>query len=317
LDFHLYFHDDLDGIATGAVFLKFLRTRGDQFTSYTPLEYGPALDKIWREYAFKSPSVLVDFRYHPSADWWVDHHGTAFFYDEWKASYHDDAQHYYDPKGQSGCGTMIMFLKKQHGYDVPDYHHELARRVDAIDSASFESVEEAISTTLPHMQLSLIIEGFVQKDRASEYQAFRQAMIGALADTPLADIVREPQYREYLEKAAHNVSTEIEHIKADAQLRERAIYIDHSNRGMPYNRFIPFSLFPKQLYVMTVIKQEGVYKVTFSVNPWRKAESKLVLGEIAREYGGGGHPGIGALRVSSREEALKIAEEVLRRLNEF
>ena len=70
-NFHLYYHDDLDGTSSGAVFLDFFKKRGDDLVSFTPLEYNAHLDANpggWEHHDFQQPFVLVDFHYHPKAD---------------------------------------------------------------------------------------------------------------------------------------------------------------------------------------------------------------------------------------------------------
>ena len=60
MKYHIYFHDDLDGVASSAVMLSFLSERGDTIVSYNPLNYFPDFKRKWPVYKFKKPFILVD-----------------------------------------------------------------------------------------------------------------------------------------------------------------------------------------------------------------------------------------------------------------
>ena len=67
---------------------------------------------------------------------------------------------------------------------------------------------------------------------------------------------------------------------------------------------------------MQILDKGGEYKVGIGSNKWSKETPRRDLGEIAKSYGGGGHKGVGALFVKTREEAMRIADEIISKLND-
>lgn len=39
MNYHLYFHDDFDGMSSSAILLDFFRTRGDDIASFNPINF--------------------------------------------------------------------------------------------------------------------------------------------------------------------------------------------------------------------------------------------------------------------------------------
>jgi len=142
--YHLYFHNDFDGMASGAVMLNFLRSRGDDIVSYNPIDYFPDVNRKWPEYKFKKPFILVDFRYHPAADWWFDHHLTSFFKKKWQNSFKVDRTHVFNPKIKSVCELVVRHLSKIFKYSPPRYIEYLVKWTSIIDSASYKSPKELV-----------------------------------------------------------------------------------------------------------------------------------------------------------------------------
>src|SRR5690349_15656743 len=83
----LYFHYPcFDGLVSGALAWEFLeKERGWNITRLVPVDY--TLRKGWLASKPKAPFAVVDFLYHPRADFWADHHQTAMLNRAAKASY--------------------------------------------------------------------------------------------------------------------------------------------------------------------------------------------------------------------------------------
>lgn len=61
-------------------------------------------------------------------------------------------------------------------------------------------------------------------------------------------------------------------------------------------------------------KDNKIFKLSVGKNPWR-ARGRVHIGKILSKYGGGGHDGAGGLEKKTKEEILKIADEVVEYLN--
>src|SRR3990167_62168 len=83
--FHLFFHQDFDGITSAAVFLSYAKRL--DLLSHSRVELVPVdyeLKKEWPDRTLPKPGAIVDFLYHPDADWWFDHHPTTFARTDWE-----------------------------------------------------------------------------------------------------------------------------------------------------------------------------------------------------------------------------------------
>src|SRR3989344_1575429 len=115
-NYHLYFHDDLDGVTSGAVLLHFLKSRGDGYASYNPIDFTSDIKKNWAGHELQKPAALVDFLYHPTLDIWFDHHGSAFVDEAWQAEFKNSDMQYFDPTAKSCCGMIVRFLERTQRY---------------------------------------------------------------------------------------------------------------------------------------------------------------------------------------------------------
>src|SRR3989338_9445721 len=185
--YHLYYHDDLDGVASGAILYDFF---GD-FLSCTPMEYSAHLQEN-----YQPPFVLVDFQYHPAANWWIDHHASAFKNPEHKAAYRDNAQHCYDPSAPSACGLVARFLHDQHDYALPEAAKKLVEVVDIDDSAGFATLADALELESPSKKIQLLLGDSEAKKNREQYLAFREFLIQNLVSLGMDAIANLPEYQE-------------------------------------------------------------------------------------------------------------------------
>ena len=314
--YNLYFHDDLDGVASGAVLLDFLKKNGDDLVSFTPLEYNTKHDAGWERYDFKTPFVLVDFQYHPKADWWIDHHASAFAKQEWQSLYHDDDRHHWDPKAPSACGLVARFLEREHEYKMTEAVRELAKIVDIDDSAGYLTLESALELDSPSKKIQLLLGDTESKKDHKAYLAFREFLIKNLVTLGMEKIALLPEYQ------ARISALRDQRLRADAllqkqvQLKGDVIFIDKGAELSHASRWAPYQAFPEAPYSVQILDKGGEYKVGIGSNKWSKIKPTVNLGDIAKSYGGGGHKGVGALFVKSRQEAMRIADEIIIKLND-
>lgn len=314
-DFHLYHHDDLDGVSTGAIMLDFLKSKGDNIISFTPLDYHAKLAESWEGFEFKSPFILVDFQYHPQAGWWIDHHASAFKKTEWQAAYRDDEQHHYDPLSPSACGLAARFLERTHGYKLSPIVHELVRVVDVDDAAGYSTLQEALSLDEPYKKIQLLLGDTEMKKDHEQYMKFREFLVRNLATMRMEDIVAMPEYQDRLKMLRE------QRLQADIDLQQKAVprgnvvLVDKGEGHNYASRWACYEKFPDMPYSIQIHNRGGEFKVSIGSNKWSKDQSKVDLGALARNYGGGGHVGVGALFVKTREEAFRIASEIIEYLN--
>ncbi len=318
MNFHLYYHDDLDGVASGAIFFFFLKKRGDDIISFTPLEYGINFDdksSAWENFAFKIPSILVDFRYHPKVDWWIDHHASAFAKSEWQASYKDDGQHHWNPKAPSACGLVARFLSENHAYELSEKIQRLVVVVDMDDSAGYPTLESALELDSASKKIHLLLGDTEMKKNHATYLAFREFLIKNIISVGM-DVITEMD--EYSSRIAllrdQRISADLLS-QENAQLRGKVIFSNKNGAAAHSSRWSVYQKYPEAPYSVQIIDKGSEFKVGIGSNKWSKEKPVIDLGSIARSHGGGGHFGVGALVVKTREDADHIASQIIDLLN--
>ncbi len=308
MDYHLYFHNDFDGIASGAVMLDFLKGRGDKIISFNPINYFAELQKKWPKFKFKKPFILVDFRYHPKADFWFDHHLSTFISEKWKSDFATDKAHYFGPKFKSCCGLIIFHLGKQFGYRPPHCIKELVGWADMVDSASYKSAKQAVELKEPGLRLAL----FLADD---SYPLHQEEIIKRLISESISKIVKLPFIAKELKKLDYETKRAKKIFKDISALKDKIVFVDTTKTKTFISRYMGYFLYPKIKYFVIVMRSDGGYHISAGKNPWKKMPNKIAIGEMLGKYGGGGHKGVGGVERRTKPEILKVAEEIIEYLN--
>ncbi|MFH1769143.1 MAG: hypothetical protein ABH833_00555 [Parcubacteria group bacterium] len=316
MEYHLYHHDDLDGLACGAVMLEFLKSRGDKFSSHHPITYGAGISsENWVDFKFERPFMIFDFQYHPDAEWWVDHHASSafeFIGGDYEDKYKNDKQHHFDGNAPSACGLMVRLLEDEHGFDVSNIIRTLAREVDIVDSAGFKSIEEALDFDRPIKQFDLLLSDIDIDQGNDEYYDLRVELMNLLAVISLEDIVNDTKYKGRIIKLK-NIEEQInEEVGQRGELRGKVVFVDAHDMERVENYAALWKRFPDAPYAF-LIKPEnkGFDKLRIIRNNWIKHDKEVNLGDLASKRGGGGHKGIGAIYAHGLEEAYKVADEII------
>lgn len=318
MNLHCYFHDDLDGTGSSVVFLEFLRQRGGNFLSYQPLRYTNGLKEKWPDFVFKTPFVLTDFMYHPRADWWYDHHESSFNKDEWRQAYKDDQQHGFDASAPSCCGFILRRLVEQYHYQPSDRVVELAKIADIIDSANFSTIAEAVDLDSSGRQLDIVVNGHNGSPEDETYIITREKLIENLLTQGVGSVLALPESQQHIKQAREELARAREYIKQNGRKFGSIVYqeLDKTTSG-GLARFLPYEIFPEAVYSLVILPHDKGSKVGVAVNPWRKKESKVHLGELMQGFGGGGHQTVAATEASSFEEARHIAQTIMEKIQKI
>lgn len=311
MNYHLYFHDDFDGMASGAVMLNFLRSRGDDIISYNPIDYTPKVNETWVRFKFKKPFILVDFRYHPAASWWFDHHRSSFTapaLSSWGKSYKADKTHQSDSGHKSCCSLILAHLKKHYYYKPPRHILELVKEVDIIDGALYKSPAETIELRSPAIKLGAYIYHEKSKNR-------RVDLINDFSNKALKEILSFEYIINQVKNAHKQLKSSPAYVKRNFILRGSAVFVDGAKVSSDISHYMIYYLFPKIKYSVISEKIKGGYHLGAGFNRWQNNKFCADISRIMEKYGGGGHKTVGAVEKRSKKEIMKIAEEVIEYLN--
>jgi oligoribonuclease NrnB/cAMP/cGMP phosphodiesterase (DHH superfamily) len=313
VNYHLYFHNDFDGVASGAVMLNFLNSRGDDIVSFTPVDYSPLLKKNWARFKFKEPFIIVDFLYHPKASWWFDHHRTSFINNRWYKEFKSDKNRAFDQTAKSACSLMAEHLMKKFDYSPPKFFVDLVKWADIIDSASYKSAKEAIFGRQPAIKLVPVLELIDGKGKASA--KYFEKVIKFLANEPLSRTIQTPIIRREIKKVEKS-NREIKRIfKNISFVSGKVVFIDGTRTKNQFSRYIGYYFYPEINYSITLEFRRYCYHLSVGKNPWKREPAGINIGELLSKYGGGGHKTVGGVERKSKPEILRIAGEVIEYLN--
>ncbi|MCC7499770.1 MAG: phosphoesterase [Bryobacterales bacterium] len=311
----LYHDHCFDGSASAAFFSRFLADHFYPDADFVYTGMAHKASQLFEDSLFDGDvNAIVDFKYsaNPKLTWWFDHHQSAFLTPE-------DAEHYrqrqnghnlfYDPGFRSCTKFIATIAAGKFGYHATGLE-ELVSWADIIDGAQYASARAAVELGAAAMKLTLVIEG----SKGSETV---QKIIRWMRDATLDEIVHKPEIEALYKPLYERHLRSIDIIAKQAQCRGAVVYFDVSGDDMEgYNKFIPYYLFPGSIYTVSVSISSFRTKVSVGSNPWAPQEPRHNLASICERYGGGGHPGVGAISFErgdvehARTAAAEIVEEL-------
>jgi len=310
----LYHDRCFDGACSAALFSDFLRQQVDPQIeiSYTGLFH--RADQLFEEELFDADeNAIVDFKYCASdrVTWWFDHHQSAFLSAEDEAHFRrDQSGHKFYDAAYGSCTKFIADIAQQKfGYD-PKPLAQLIHWADIIDGARYENAQAAVEMPEPAMKLTLVFEASDDNMTAP--------VIPLLSRESLDDIVARPEIKEAFDRLFAEHQKAIEVIRGRAECRDQVVFFDLGDTPLSgYNKFIPYYLHPDSVYTVSVTDAGFRTKVSVGSNPWTPIVPATNLASLCEQYGGGGHPRVGAISYGpgELERARSTAAEIVAKLS--
>ena len=319
MNYHLYFHNDFDGIASGAVMLDFLKSRGDNIISFTPITYSPSLKKKWANFKFKKPFIILDFLYHPKASWWFDHHSTSFLTNEWRNGFKNDKNRAFDSAKKSACDLMTGHLKKEFNYKPSKFIANLVKWATIIDSALYKSAKEAIESKQPAIKLAKATNP-INFENSTEAKYF-ETIIKSLAGGPITKTIQIPIVKKEIKRIEEDDKEAKKVFKKISNITGRVLFIDGTKTKAQLSNYLGYYFYPQIDYAIALEFYGGYYHLNVGKNLWKKTPVRVGrptgvhIGEMLKKYGGGGHKTVGGMERKSKSEILKIVGEIIEYLN--
>lgn len=310
--FYIYFHNDFDGMATAAIFSKFLML--EKNLSFEDIEFIPVDYEIknnWVEKKIISPSAVLDFLYHPSADWWFDHHTTSFLN---KAilveNYKRDKQKHWDTEFLS-CPSLLIshFYRYYHKYslELSKRYEELIYWSDIIDGAKYSTPKMLFDYNYQYINLNKTLA----IDRTIDY---RLKIIKAFYENDISQILNSVRFFDLLKEIKEKEKKAINIISNIIKIKDKVAYFDQSKYDIPFQRFLPYYLYPDLLYRIGIYKKDDMFSVSVNYNIWQKEKNTINLGKLCNSFGGGGRFDVGAVIAKNHNIAVSIADSLFRSL---
>jgi hypothetical protein len=283
----LYFHAScFDGAAAAALALDVLeRSLAWKRPFLRPVNYD--VRSRWRAMP-AGRFAVVDFLYHPAAEFWADHHASPFLTlaDRQHAQNRPGSRAHYDASAPSCAGVLwARYATILHErFPAPA---QLAAWADKIDSAAYDSVEEALFSTASAMAVS---RALAQADASLMVE-----IVTSLRTTALEDIGRSPQVAALSNRWLDGQGEALRAFRKIARLTDDGtVLFEIEEVHGSFSRYLPFYIFPDARYSLGLVCTASGPKMTAMRNPWLQFES-VPLGSIFATFGGGGHQRIGSV----------------------
>jgi len=210
-------------------------------------------------------NAIVDFKYcsSPKITWWFDHQPE-------RLPHPQDAEHFrqdrsgrklYDPSYKSCTLFISVVAKEKFGYEAPELG-QLVHWANIIDGAQYADAKSAVELGSPAMRLTLVIEG-------AKGSGIVHKIIGWMRHRTLDEIILEPEIQELYRPLYQRHLNSIELIRSRAHQEDGVLFFDLTGHEMEgYNKFIPYYLFPKSIYTVSVSPSSFRTKISVGSNPW-------------------------------------------------
>ena len=260
-------------------------------------------------------NVIVDFKYSssPRVTWWFDHHQSAFLTPVDAEHFRRDhgGHKFYNPDYKSCTKLIADVTSEKFGFNVKPLA-ELIHWGDIIDGAQYQSPESAVALREPATKLALVIESAPEEGLVSK-------IIPDLAERSLAEMIQLPIVAKHLGPLLERHQRSIDLLRQRIEVKGGVIFFDVSDLDMDgYNKFIPYMLYPKARYTVSVLSSPTRAKISIGSNPWNPDAAEDNLASLAEKYGGGGHPRVAAISLDPNDidRAKQVAKEIAEQLRD-
>jgi hypothetical protein len=311
----LYHDHCFDGSASAAIFSQFYQDHIDPSATFSYTGMAHTADQLFQDSLFDGDeNAIVDFKYSPNPNltWWFDHHQSAFLSpadaEHFRTQRHGN--YFFDPTYKSCTLFIANVAREKFGYHNPALD-ELIHWADIIDGAQYKSADEAVALGAAAMKLTLVIESSKGSDTV-------QKIIGYMRHMRLDEIIALPEIEAIFRPLHERHLRNIDLIRQRSHADGKVVFFDLVADGVEgYNKFIPYYLFPENVYTVSVSTSTFRTKVSVGSNPWQADRVKHNLATICERYGGGGHSKVGAISfpIGAVDEARKAAAEIVAELH--
>jgi hypothetical protein len=294
----LCYHRDYDGVVAAAM----VQATTPTVLDLVPVQYTPNLN--WTERSLPPNTGIVDFLYHPDATLWLDHHATTFPSEAAHLSFRPDPFHVFTPDAASCPGVIVGLPWFEGGEHWDDYVHW----ADIIDGAAYTSPAQANDLANPHILLSHVIADLIDPDSLA-------IVIRAIPGKSAAEVLELPDLQSSRARLLRDDVLIRQLLATLLRVKGGVTVLDQSDLALPYQRYLAYERHPATRYGIGLYRSGDAIIVSVGENPWNE-RGPVHLGELCREFGGGGRRATAGVPMLSVEAARELAMRLADRLNE-
>ena len=305
----IYFHADVDGIVSAAIYLDAVKAQDKmQYAMYplfSSMRGGKFASLVDHTADNNDEVIILDFTYHKKASLWIDHHSNPMFRKSMSGKL------WFDENASSAASVVAKWAKSMR-YDNP-LVDSITPNVDMIDAAKYPSIEYIFTNESPLM----LIRAHLDTSFPSETMYCRIVEVLALCHLDVDLAIKVLRIEKLgLQKLNDHVKEAKSHvIKFDNMtlLRQRFPY--------QFARYVENMVVPGASYNVRISKslEKGLLYFQAGYNKWSGYKNPLNLGMFIGNHRliikGGGHFNVGSGMIKSEnvEEMLDDFSSIIAR----
>ncbi len=259
--------------------------------------------------------ILTNLPYVPGCHLCFDHHNS----EEERAGNDKRSNHVLEPEADSAARVVYNYYGGEKRF--PAINNEMMRAVDKADAARF-TLDDVLNPQGWEL-LSFLMDartglGRFRNFRVSNYQLM-MALIDYCRDHTIENILELPDVVERVELYREHNKAFQEQVNRCSKTYGNLVVLDLRNEETIYagNRFVIYAMNPECTVSMHVLwglrQQNTVFTIGKSIF---NRSSRLDIGSLCLEYGGGGHQNAGTCQVAN-EVCETAQQELIERITEF
>jgi nanoRNase/pAp phosphatase (c-di-AMP/oligoRNAs hydrolase) len=289
---------DFDGLICAVLLKQVEQIDSIQFVHPKDLQDG--------SFTVTADDVLTNVPYVPGCGLWFDHHATEVARVVGQFEFRGDCR-------LSPSAARVVYDYYGGPARFPGIE-EMMAEVDKADSAQF-SREEILSPTGWPL-LSFLMDarsglGRFKDYRISNYQLMHE-LIDACLTMQIGDILQLPDVQERVDRYFEQEQLFLEMLDSHTWIEGNVVITDLRGINPIYsgNRFLIYALYPEQNTSIWIVDGFRGQNIVFACGQSvLNKTSQTHIGDLMRQYGGGGHSAAGTCQVAHED-----AEGVLQKL---
>ena len=301
-----------DGLASAVMFTRLmthLEGPGIEF-SFRACGYGAGQLRAEERVLSGDQNAILDYRYCPSdkLTWYFDHHRTAFSSDADRADFERRAgtgRMFFDAKYTS-CTKLVADIGRANFGFGDSALDELVAWADRVDSARFDTAEQAVDRQDPVMRLVSVVEHYGDDHLLNR-------LVPELAKKSLAEVAASREVLDKYRPLGQKHERFVERVRNKSQRLGRVVFVDLTESVLEsVGKFVTYALYPDSVYSVVIGLLKNGPKISVGYNPWSGKPLDTDISSICARYGGGGHPVVGGIsfELHELERARAVAREI-------
>lgn len=283
---------DLDGL-TSCVFIT-QKEQVDEIVFAHPKDMQDGLVEV------QPGDIISNLPYHPMCSLWFDHHESE-----------EEAAKVAHFRGLYGVAPSAARLVYQY-YNDPelDRYGEMLSETDRVDSARL-AVEDVLHPTR-WVLLSYTLD---PRSGLGAFKQYFQELVGAAKRTPIQEILELPEAKTRAERFLAEQERFEEVTREHSYMDRNVIVTDFRELDTTPvgNRFLVYTIYPQANISVRIFWGRGKKNVVVAVgHSIFNRTSKVHVGKLLAEFGGGGLSGAGTAQFSVEEADARISEIIKR-----